>query len=66
MWIASGMNNLRASQARLSTNDLATQVESLFAQDYDLEVQYHQLLDGKWDQYVILLRRDACSHVLAA
>ena len=52
MWIASGMNNLRVSQARLSANNLADQVESLFTQDYDLEVQYHTMLDGKWDQYV--------------
>ncbi|CAL1698338.1 unnamed protein product [Somion occarium] len=49
MWISAGINNLRASQARLSTNDFADQVEQLFDQDYDLEVQYHQLLDGKWD-----------------
>ena len=47
MWILQGMNNLRASQARLSTNDLADQVEALFEQDYDLELEYHQLLDGK-------------------
>ncbi|KAI0791027.1 hypothetical protein C8Q75DRAFT_890923 [Abortiporus biennis] len=49
MWISAGVNNMRASQARLSTNDYADQVEQLFAQDYDLETQYHQLLDGKWD-----------------
>ena len=50
MWIAQGMNNLRASQARLSTNNLADEVEQLFAQDFDIETQYHQLLNGKWDQ----------------
>ncbi|KAJ8507506.1 hypothetical protein ONZ45_g10131 [Pleurotus djamor] len=49
MIIAAGQNNLRASQARLSTNDLADQVEELFMQDFDLETQYHTLLDGKWD-----------------
>ncbi|KAI0077007.1 hypothetical protein K474DRAFT_1707684 [Panus rudis PR-1116 ss-1] len=49
MWIASGLNFARAQQARLSTNDLADQVEQLFEQDYDLETQYHSLLDGKWD-----------------
>ncbi|PSR81818.1 hypothetical protein PHLCEN_2v6249 [Hermanssonia centrifuga] len=49
MWISAGINNMRASQARLSTNDYADQVETLFEQDYDLEQQYHQLLDGKWD-----------------
>ncbi|EJD06938.1 uncharacterized protein FOMMEDRAFT_152276 [Fomitiporia mediterranea MF3/22] len=49
MWIAQGMNNLRATQARLSTNNLADQVEALFAQDYAIETQYHSLLNGKWD-----------------
>ena len=48
MWISAGINNMRGSQARLSTNDYADQVESLFAQDYDLEVQYHQLLNGMY------------------
>ena len=52
MWIAQGQNNLRASQARLSTNNLADEVEQLFEQDYDLEHEYHTILDGKWDQYV--------------
>ncbi len=47
MWISAGINNMRASQARLSTNDYADQVETLFEQDYDLEQQYHQLLDGE-------------------
>lgn len=47
MWIAQGLNNLRASQARLSTNALADQVESLFADDWELENRYHTILDGK-------------------
>lgn len=46
MWISAGMNNLRASQARLSANDLATDVENLFMQDAQLEQDYHSLLDG--------------------
>lgn len=46
MWIAAGINNLRASQARLSTNNYADQVEQLFSQDFDLETQYHTILDG--------------------
>lgn len=46
MWISAGMNNMRASQARLSTNDLADQVETLFDQDYDLEEEYHTILGG--------------------
>ncbi|KAJ6476888.1 hypothetical protein C8R45DRAFT_906591 [Mycena sanguinolenta] len=49
MMIAAGQNNLRASQARLSANALADLVETLFENDFDLETQYHTLLDGKWD-----------------
>ena len=55
MWISAGMNNMRASQARLSTNDLADQVEQLFAQDYDIQTQYHELLNGTyWHVFVWL------------
>jgi hypothetical protein len=50
MWISAGMNNLRASQAKLSANDYGKQVEDLFERDYDLEDEYHKLLDGKWNQ----------------
>ncbi|KAI0085503.1 hypothetical protein BDY19DRAFT_996640 [Irpex rosettiformis] len=49
MWISSGLSALRASQARISANTYADQVEDLFEQDYQLEQQYHQLLNGKWD-----------------
>ncbi|KAG7441243.1 uncharacterized protein BT62DRAFT_1046282 [Guyanagaster necrorhizus] len=49
MLITAGMNNLRASQAFLSTNHFADQVQGFFDVDYDLEVEYHTLLDGKWD-----------------
>ncbi|KDQ08247.1 glycoside hydrolase family 115 protein [Botryobasidium botryosum FD-172 SS1] len=48
-WISAGLNNLYASQARLSTNNLADQVQALFESDYDLEDQYHKLLSGKWN-----------------
>ncbi|KAF5375395.1 hypothetical protein D9615_007918 [Tricholomella constricta] len=47
--VTAGMNNMRASQARLSTNALADQAEKYFEQDFDLEDQYHSLLDGKWN-----------------
>ena len=47
MWISAGINNLRASQARISANDYMTQVEQLFDQDYALEVDYHTILNGK-------------------
>ena len=46
MWIYAGMNNLRVSQARISANQLFDEVQSLFMQDYDLEVEYHSLLEG--------------------
>ncbi|KAH7927567.1 glycoside hydrolase family 115 protein [Leucogyrophana mollusca] len=49
MWIYAGINNLHASQARVSANDYATKVQSLFQKDWDLEVEYHTILDGKWD-----------------
>ncbi|KAI0830304.1 hypothetical protein BC628DRAFT_1357337 [Trametes gibbosa] len=49
MWISAGINNLRASQARISANDYKARVEKLFEADYALEVDYHSLLDGKWD-----------------
>ena len=46
MWITQGLNDLRASQARLVTNDLADEVQSLFEQDYELENEYHTILNG--------------------
>ncbi|PPQ95886.1 hypothetical protein CVT25_000388 [Psilocybe cyanescens] len=45
MLVAAGQNNLRASQARLSTNQLADTVEQLFEKDFDIETQYHTLLN---------------------
>jgi hypothetical protein len=49
MYISAGMNNLRASQARLSANQLADTVEQLFENDFNFEQEYHTILDGKWD-----------------
>ncbi|CAK5271250.1 unnamed protein product [Mycena citricolor] len=49
MMIKAGQNVLRASQARLSTNQLADEVETLFENDFSLETRYHALLDGKWE-----------------
>lgn len=46
MYISAGINNLRASQARVSANDYISQVEDLFEQDWNLEVEYHTILDG--------------------
>lgn len=44
-----GMNNLRSSQAFLSTNNFADKAEELFEHDWDLENEYHTMLNGKWD-----------------
>ena len=46
MYYAAGLNNLRASQACLIANNYKTEVENLFVQDYDLEVEYHTILNG--------------------
>lgn len=48
MWISAGINNLRASQARISANTFGTDVENLFEADYALETEYHSILDGGW------------------
>ncbi|KAF5375510.1 hypothetical protein D9615_009220 [Tricholomella constricta] len=45
--ISGGLNNLRVSQARLSANNLADDVERYFEHDYTFEEQYHSLLDGE-------------------
>lgn len=39
---------MRASQARLSANNFADNAEKYFEQDYNLEVQYHSLLNRKY------------------
>lgn len=44
--VYAGMNNLRASQAFLSANNYGDRSEELFENDYDLETDYHSLLDG--------------------
>ncbi|PIL25858.1 hypothetical protein GSI_11611 [Ganoderma sinense ZZ0214-1] len=49
MYYAAGLNNLRGLQGFQSANTYKTEVESLFFQDYDIEVDYHSILDGKWD-----------------
>ncbi|OCH92535.1 hypothetical protein OBBRIDRAFT_726547 [Obba rivulosa] len=49
MWIYAGINNLRVSQARLSANGYAEMVRDLFEQDYELELEYHSLLNEHRD-----------------
>jgi len=45
--ITTGRNSMRASQAFLSTNQLADTAENLFEHDFDLEEDYHSILDGE-------------------
>ncbi|RDB17758.1 hypothetical protein Hypma_001072 [Hypsizygus marmoreus] len=47
--VSAGINNMRASQARISANDMADQAQKFFERDFDLETQYHELLNGKWN-----------------
>lgn len=47
MWVDAGINNMRAMQARTSANEYAEKTIALFEADYDLELWYHGLLDGK-------------------
>jgi len=50
--VTAGLNSMRASQAFLSTNDLADTAEALFEKDFDFEEGYHSLLDGKTAVYL--------------
>ncbi|KAG6826537.1 hypothetical protein H0H93_016426, partial [Arthromyces matolae] len=49
MLVSGGQNNLKASQARLSANQAADDVQTYFEEDWTIENQYHTMLDGKWD-----------------
>ncbi|KAM5530657.1 hypothetical protein V8D89_015678 [Ganoderma adspersum] len=49
MYIAAALNNLRALQYSVAANMYKTQAENLFATDFDLENDYHTILNGKWD-----------------
>jgi hypothetical protein len=51
LYITAGNNNMRASQARVSANDLADQAAELFDKDYELETAYHTLLDGMYKAF---------------
>ncbi|KAF9014394.1 hypothetical protein BDZ89DRAFT_1046588 [Hymenopellis radicata] len=66
MYIAAGLNNLRSSEAFLSTNALADRVQDLLDIDYELETQYHTLLDGKRDQYRLFLLAETQMNSLPA
>jgi hypothetical protein len=50
LYITAGKNHVYAMQGRASTNDLADQARSLFAEDAQLSDEYnHKLLNAKWD-----------------
>ncbi len=50
LYITAGKNHLYAAQGRVSTNDLAHDVQSLFAADAALSDEYnHRLAHGKWN-----------------
>jgi hypothetical protein len=53
LYIAAGKNALYAQQGRLSANDMADKVESLFKADADLMDYYnHKLAGGKWNHFM--------------
>ncbi|KAG2005716.1 hypothetical protein CC2G_002098 [Coprinopsis cinerea AmutBmut pab1-1] len=52
MLINVGLNNLRASQASQSANTYAAIAERLFDRDWEIETEYHKLLDGKWNHFM--------------
>lgn len=47
--VAQAKNRLYARQRRNSANALAQRVLDLFDQDYDLQLEFHTLLDGRWN-----------------
>ncbi|KAI5807046.1 hypothetical protein EDC01DRAFT_742895 [Geopyxis carbonaria] len=47
--VSQGKNRLFGTQRRNSANTLAQHVLKRFDEDYDLEEEYHSLLDGKWN-----------------
>lgn len=50
MYVSTGFNRLYAKQGRVSTNDMAARVRSLFARDAELTKRYQQEISGgKWN-----------------
>ena len=49
MNVLAAKNHAYAVQGRVSTNDLAAQVRTLFARDAEFTHEYHTLNNGKWD-----------------
>ena len=52
MYIAAALNNLRALQYSVAANMYKTQTESLFATDFDLENDYHTMLNGTYSWFM--------------
>jgi hypothetical protein len=49
VYINAARNAAYAKQKRMSTNTLADDVKSTYAQDAVIQKRYHSLLDGKWN-----------------
>jgi hypothetical protein len=49
-------NNVHARQARTSANIEGKKAIEHFEQDFNLSRIFNELEDGKWDQYVFLVR----------
>ena len=52
MYIAAALNNLRALQYSVAANMYKTQTENLFATDFDLENDYHTMLNGTFSCFM--------------
>ncbi|TFK29114.1 hypothetical protein FA15DRAFT_583018 [Coprinopsis marcescibilis] len=52
LYVNAGLNNLRASQASQAANAYLERVNNFFDQDWEIEQQYHRLLDGKWNHFM--------------
>ncbi|KAL1700994.1 hypothetical protein EV121DRAFT_212998 [Schizophyllum commune] len=48
--VAQGKNAWYAGQRRNSANDWAGRTLDYFGQDYDLQLEWNAMLDGRWDQ----------------
>ena len=48
--IAQAKNSWFAGQRRNSANEWANRTLDYFGQDYDLQLEWNAMLDGKWDQ----------------
>jgi hypothetical protein len=65
VYINAARNKAYAAQKRMSTNELAADVKTTYAQDAVIQKRYHSLLDGKWNHMVSNIPvRIACETLL--